>query len=98
MRSQELIKSWLVESALLENTFSGGMWMKRTIITGTMLLALAATSAFAAQNKNAGSKKPAAKPAAAASNSNAKGGASTGGSKKGHRRHHKKHHRKSKKS
>jgi hypothetical protein len=87
----------LVESALLENNFSGGMWMKRTILTATMLLALAVTSAFAAQNKNAGSKKPAAKPAAAASNSNSSKGASTGGSKKGHKRH-RKHHRKSKKS
>lgn len=57
--------------------------MKRILITAVLALALAGTSAFAAQNKNA--KKPAAKPAAAAATSN------TGKMKAAPKRHKKRH-------
>jgi len=57
--------------------------MKRIIISAVLALALAGTSAFAAQNKNA--KKPAAKPAAAAATS------STGTMKAAPKKHKKRH-------
>lgn len=44
--------------------------MKRLMISAVLALALGATTAFAAQNKNAPAKKPAAKPTAAAATSN----------------------------
>ena len=61
--------------------------MKRILISAVLALAIAGTSAFAAQNKNA--KKPAAKPAAAAATSN------TGTMKKAAPKRHKKRHKKS---
>jgi len=60
--------------------------MKRILISAVLALALAGTSAFAAQNKNAPAKKPAAKPAAAATDT----GAKKPGGKKHHRRKKKK--------
>jgi hypothetical protein len=59
--------------------------MKRLILVSAMILGLAATGAFAAQNKNA---KPASKPAAASNT----GGTmkSSGGGKHHKRRHHRK--------
>jgi Ni/Co efflux regulator RcnB len=59
--------------------------MKRILISAVLALALAGTSAFAAQNKNA--KKPAAKPAAAAP--------SNAGTMKAAPKRHKKRHKKS---
>jgi Spy/CpxP family protein refolding chaperone len=61
--------------------------MKRLILVSAMILGLAATGAFAAQNKNS---KPASKPAAS---SNTGGTMKSSGGGKHHRR---RHHRKSK--
>ena len=60
--------------------------MKRILISVVLALALAGTTAFAAQNKNAGGKtKPAASKPAATGNM-----AATKGKGKHHRRHHRK--------
>ena len=61
--------------------------MKRILITAVLALALAGTSAFAAQNKNAKKPAPKAAPAAAAP--------STGTMKAAPKKHHKKRHKKS---
>jgi len=65
--------------------------MKRLVVTGTMILALAATSAFAASAKKAGmNAKPARAVAAQANNSTtAKTTSSKSSTKK--RRHHRRH-------
>src|SRR6185436_15078225 len=74
-----------IESAA--RNFSRRTMMKRILITAVLALALAGTSAFAAQNKNA-PKKPAAKPAAAAATN-------TGTMKAAPKKHKKRHHKKS---
>ena len=61
--------------------------MKRILISIVMVMALAATSAFA-QNKNAPAKKPAAKPAAGAAAASNTGG-TTKKTTKRKRRHRK---------
>ena len=61
--------------------------MKRILISAVLALALAGTTAFAAQNKNAGKTKPAAsKPAATGNMGEMKG--------KGKGKHHKRGHKK----
>jgi len=62
--------------------------MKRILISGALALALAGTSAFAAQNKNTG-KKPAAKTSNSATMTKNTGNKSTGKGKG--KRHHKRH-------
>jgi hypothetical protein len=64
--------------------------MKRILISAALALALAGTSAFAAQNKN--TKKPAAKSSNTATMTKNTGGGKTKGKSK---RHHRKGHRKS---
>jgi Ni/Co efflux regulator RcnB len=59
--------------------------MKRILISVVLALALAGTTAFAAQNKNAGKTKPAASKPAATGNMGA-----TKGKGKRHKRHHRK--------
>ena len=72
--------------------------MKRIVLTSAMILGLAATSAFAAQNKNAAKPKTAkAAPAMKSSNSGGSMASSNSGMKSG-KKHHRRHHRKSKKS
>ena len=65
--------------------------MKRILISAVLALALAGTTAFAAQNKNA-PKKSTAKPAASAT-SNA-GTMKSSGKKRHHKKRHKKGHKK----
>ena len=60
--------------------------MKRILISAVLALALAGTTAFAAQNKNAGKTKPAASKPAATGNM---------GMTKSKGKHHRRHHRKS---
>jgi len=60
--------------------------MKRILISAVLALALAGTTAFAAQNKNAGKTKPAASKPAATSN--------MGSTSKGKGKHHKRRHHK----
>jgi len=61
--------------------------MKRILISAVLALALAGTTAFAAQNKNTGKTKPAAsKPAATGNTGMSKG--------KGKGKHHKRRHHK----
>jgi len=66
--------------------------MKRILISAVLALALAGTTAFAAQNKN----KPAPKPAAAkpAATKNAPAATMSGSTTKKKKKHHKKAHRK----
>lgn len=63
--------------------------MKRILISAALALALAGTSAFAAQNKNT-AKKPAAKSSNSATMTKNTGGGKTTGKHKG-KRHHKRH-------
>jgi hypothetical protein len=58
--------------------------MKRILISAVLALALVGTTAFAAQNKNAGKTKPAASKPASTGNMGATKG-------KGKRKHHRKH-------
>jgi len=66
--------------------------MKRILISAVLALALAGTTAFASQNKNAGKTKPAASKPAATSNM----GSTSKGKHKG--KHHKRHHKTSSKT
>jgi hypothetical protein len=59
--------------------------MKKILISAVLALALAGTTAFAAQNKNAGKAKPAASKPAATGNM---GATKTKGKSKHHKRHH----------
>jgi Ni/Co efflux regulator RcnB len=61
--------------------------MKRILISAVLALALAGTTAFAAQNKNTGKTKPAASKPASGGNMSAPKGKGKG---KHHRRGHKK--------
>jgi hypothetical protein len=63
--------------------------MKRILISAVLALALAGTSAFAAQNKNTG-KKPAAKSSNTATMTKNTGGGKTKGKHKRHRKAHRK--------
>ena len=62
--------------------------MKRILISAVLALALAGTSAFAAQNKNTGGKKPASKTSNTTMASNT-GGSKSKGKSKSKRRHKK---------
>ena len=67
--------------------------MKRILISAVLAFALAGTTAFAAQNKNAGKSKPAASKPATTGNM---GMSKSKGKHKG--KHHKRHHKGSSKT
>jgi len=94
---RRIAQSYKLSGPRQEKTY-GGQLMKRILISAVLALALAGTSAFAAQNKNAPAKKPAAKTANknAGGAAPAAGGSSTMSSGKSHGK--KKHHRKSSKA
>jgi hypothetical protein len=79
------IRQTIVQIRGKERTTEDINGMKRIVISTVLALALAGTTAFAAQNKNAPAKKPAAKTTAAATTSNS--GPKKPAAKKKHKKH-----------